>query len=64
MGDNLQEDCVVDDGIEDSSAVSLIQLEEETVERVILALDTQKGPGARRDISTDSKKKRLCLVLF
>jgi hypothetical protein len=35
----------VDDGVEDSSTVSLIQLGEETVEQGILALDTQKGPG-------------------
>jgi hypothetical protein len=34
----------VDDGVVDSSTVLLIQLEEETVEQVILALDTQKGP--------------------
>jgi hypothetical protein len=39
---NAQE--IIED-IEDSSTVSLIQLEEETVERGILALDTQKGPG-------------------
>jgi hypothetical protein len=38
-----QEDFVVNDGVEDSSTVSLIQLEEETVEQDILALDTQKG---------------------
>jgi hypothetical protein len=41
----LQEDFIVDGGVEDSSTVSLIQLEEETVERGIVALDTQKGPG-------------------
>jgi hypothetical protein len=35
--DDSQEDFVVDDGVEDSSTVSLIQLEEE-------------GPWARRDI--------------
>jgi hypothetical protein len=45
MGENSQEDCVVDDGIDDSSTVSLIQLEEETVERVVLALDTKKALG-------------------
>jgi hypothetical protein len=33
-----EEDFVVDEGVEDSSTVSLIQLEEETVE-------TRKGPG-------------------
>jgi hypothetical protein len=33
----------VDDGVEDSSTVSLIQLEEVTVEQGVLALDTQKG---------------------
>jgi hypothetical protein len=33
----------VDDGVVDSSTVLLIQLEEETVEQGILALDTQKG---------------------
>jgi hypothetical protein len=38
--DSSQEDFVVDDGVEDSYTVSLIQLEEETV-----ALDTQKIPG-------------------
>jgi hypothetical protein len=43
--DDSQEDFVVDDGIEDSCTVSLIQLQEETVEQGILALDTQKGPG-------------------
>jgi hypothetical protein len=43
--DNSQEDFVVDGGIEDSSTVLLIQLEERTVERGIVALDTQKGPG-------------------
>jgi hypothetical protein len=35
----------VDDGVEDSSTVLLIQLEKETVEQGILALETQKGPG-------------------
>jgi hypothetical protein len=35
----------VDDGVEDSSTVSLTQLEEETMEQGVLALDTQKGPG-------------------
>jgi hypothetical protein len=34
----------VDDGVEDSAHVSLIQLEEETVEQGILAFDLQKGP--------------------
>jgi hypothetical protein len=43
--DNSQKDFVVDGGVEDSSTVSLIQLEEETVERGIVALNTQKGPG-------------------
>jgi hypothetical protein len=44
--DDSQEDFVVDDGVEDSSTVSLIQLEKETVmEQGILALGTQKGPG-------------------
>jgi hypothetical protein len=43
--DDSQEDFVVDDCVEDASTVSLIQLEEETVERSILVLDTQKGPG-------------------
>jgi hypothetical protein len=33
-----EEDFVVDEGVEDSSTVSLIQLEEKTVE-------TRKGPG-------------------
>jgi hypothetical protein len=33
----------VDGGVEDVSTVSLIQLEEQTVERCIVALDTQKG---------------------
>jgi hypothetical protein len=49
----LQEDFIVDGGVEDSSTVSLIQLEEETVERGIVALDTQKGPGP--DTFTDSE---------
>jgi hypothetical protein len=35
----------VDDGVENYSTVLLIQLEEETVEQGVLALDTQKGPG-------------------
>jgi hypothetical protein len=35
----------VDDGVEDYSTVSLIQLEEGTLEQGIVALDTQKGPG-------------------
>jgi hypothetical protein len=43
--DSSQEDFVVDDGVEDSSIVELIQLEEETVEQGILDLDTQNGPG-------------------
>jgi hypothetical protein len=43
--DDSQEDFVVDDGVEDSSLVSLIQLEEDTVEQGILTIDTQKGPG-------------------
>jgi hypothetical protein len=43
--DNSQEDFVVDGGVEDYSTVLLIQLEEETVERCIVALNTQKGPG-------------------
>jgi hypothetical protein len=42
--DSSQEDFVVNDGVEDYSTVSPIQLEEETVEQNILALDTQKGP--------------------
>jgi hypothetical protein len=50
-----QEDFVVQDGVEDSSTVLLIQLEEETVEQGILTLDTQKGPGPD-GISTDSEK--------
>jgi hypothetical protein len=45
VSDSSQEDFVVDDGVEDSFAVLLIQLEEETVEKGILALDKQKGPG-------------------
>jgi hypothetical protein len=40
--DSSQEDFVVDDSVKDSSTVSLIQLEEETVEQGILALDTKK----------------------
>jgi hypothetical protein len=42
---NSQEDFVVKEGVDDSSTVLLIQLEKETVERGILAFDTQKGPG-------------------
>jgi hypothetical protein len=42
--DESQQDFVVDDGVEDSSILSLIQLEGKTVEQGILALDTQKGP--------------------
>jgi hypothetical protein len=43
--DDLNEGFVVDDCVEDSSTVLLIQIEEKTVEPGILALDTQKGPG-------------------
>jgi hypothetical protein len=43
--DSSLEDFVVDDGVEDSSTVLLIQLEEETVEQGILAFDTPKGRG-------------------
>jgi hypothetical protein len=43
--DDLQEDFVVDHSVEDFSIVSLIQLEKETVEQGIMALNTQKGPG-------------------
>jgi hypothetical protein len=43
--DSSQENFVVDDCVEDFSTVSLIQLEDETVEQGILALDTQKSPG-------------------
>jgi hypothetical protein len=43
--DNSQEDFVVTGGVEDSSTALLIQLEEETIERNIVALDTQNGPG-------------------
>jgi DNA-binding beta-propeller fold protein YncE len=42
--DDSQEEFVVNDGVEDSYTVSLIQLEVETVEQGILALVTQKGP--------------------
>jgi hypothetical protein len=38
--DDSQEDLVVDDGVEDSFTVLLIQLQEETVEQGILSLDT------------------------
>jgi hypothetical protein len=40
-----QEYLVVDEEVEDSFTVSLIQIKGETVEQGILALDTQKGPG-------------------
>jgi hypothetical protein len=43
--DNLQEDFFVDGGVGDSSTVSLIQLEEETMKRGIVALHMQKGLG-------------------
>jgi hypothetical protein len=43
--DSSQEDFGVDAGVEDFSAVSLIQLEKETVEQGILTLDTQNRPG-------------------
>jgi hypothetical protein len=43
--DNSQKDFVVDGIVENSSTVSLIHLEKETVEWGIVALDTQKGPG-------------------
>jgi hypothetical protein len=45
VSENSVEDFIVDGGFEDSSTVLLIQLEQETVEREIVALDTQKGPG-------------------
>jgi hypothetical protein len=45
VSDNSQEDFVVDDGVENSSTVSLIQLKEATVKHGILTLDTQKGLG-------------------
>jgi hypothetical protein len=45
MRDSSQEDFIVD-GVEDFSTVSLIQLEEETLEQGILALDTQKAQKA------------------
>jgi hypothetical protein len=53
--DSSQEDFVVDDGVEDSSTVLLIQFEEQTMDMGILALDTQKGPGSD-GTSTDSEK--------
>jgi hypothetical protein len=43
--DDLQEHFVVTDDIKDSFTVSLIQLEEETVEEGILALGTKKSLG-------------------
>jgi hypothetical protein len=43
--DSSLKDFVVDDGVEFSSTVLLIQLEEETVEQGILAFDTPKGCG-------------------
>jgi hypothetical protein len=43
--DSSQKDFVVDAGVEDFSAVSLIQLEKETMEQGILTLDTQNRPG-------------------
>jgi hypothetical protein len=49
----------VNDGVEDSSTVSLIQLEEETVEQGVLALDTQKGPGPN-----DSYKRFLSFLNY
>jgi hypothetical protein len=39
MRDDWQEDFVVNDGVEDSSTVSLILLEEETVEQSTLAIN-------------------------
>jgi hypothetical protein len=49
--DDLQEDFVVDHSVEDFSIVSLIQLEKETVEQGIMALNTQKGPDGPDGIS-------------
>jgi hypothetical protein len=43
--DDSHEDFVVDNGVVDSSTVSLIQLEEETVEQGFLALDKKKALG-------------------
>jgi hypothetical protein len=59
--DNLQEDLVVDDSVEDASTVSLIQFEKETVQRGILALDTQKSPGPGGISSLILKKIMLVL---
>jgi hypothetical protein len=50
--DDSQNNCIVDDGVEDSFTVSLIQLEEETVEQT----------WARRDIFTDSEKDWTAVV--
>jgi hypothetical protein len=62
--DYSQEYFVVDDdGVEDSSTVSLIQLEKETVEQGILALDTQKNPGPDGIFPLILKKNPL-IVLF
>jgi hypothetical protein len=56
--DNSHEDFVV----QDSSTVSLIQLEEKTVERDIVALDTQKGPEILKKIGL--VVKRPLTILF
>jgi hypothetical protein len=46
----------MDDGVEDSSTVSLIRLEKETLEPECFGFGHAKGPWARWDISTDSEK--------
>jgi hypothetical protein len=61
MMDDLQDDFVVDDGVEDSSTVLLSQLEEVTMEQGILALDTQKGPGP--DLISPLILKKIGLVV-
>jgi hypothetical protein len=61
MMDDLQDDFVVDDGVEDSSTVLLSQFEEVTMEQGILALDTQKGPGP--DLISPLILKKIGLVV-
>jgi hypothetical protein len=56
MRDDLQEDFVVDDGIEDYSTLSLIQLEG-SCGAGYFGFGHTKGPWTRRDISTDSEKR-------
>jgi hypothetical protein len=59
--DNSQENSVVDSGVEDVSTASLIQLEEQTVERCIVVLDTRDISTSEKDCA-DCKEAAYCFV--